>query len=173
MPDTGQQATGGASGAGVPVVNATCAWSYNPWRANWRRPALALLLELAVAALAGWSFSAPAWWPQAFAWGVISFALLSGMTAMVFLPVRYKLSAAGVAVHLLGAPSFRKWEHYRNYYVHKTGVHLTTMPKPSALDPFRGHYLQFGVPGGPGARERVVPFIEEHLRPFIGQTTAP
>lgn len=148
------------------------AWSFNPWRANWRRPALALAIELAAAVGAGWSFSWPHFWPQALGWGGISILLLFGMTAAIFIPASYKLDAQGVLVNFLGAPSFRKWEHYRNFYVHDTGVHLTTMPKPSGLDPFRGHYLQYGLPGSQGEKALVVPFIREHMRLFLGQPPA-
>jgi hypothetical protein len=86
----------------------------------------------------------PNWWPQALGWGGFSFLALLGMTANLFLPVRYRLDDKGVTVYFpFGVPSFRDWAHYRNFYVHDTGVHLTTMPQPSALDPFRGHLLLF------------------------------
>jgi hypothetical protein len=148
------------------------AWGYNPWRANLRRPLLALLLEVVVAAMAGWSSTYPHWWPQALGWGGVSLLLLLGMTATIFLPVRYKLDLQGVTVYFLGAPSFRKWEHYRNFYVHKTGVHLTTLPQPSGLDPFRGHFLQYGAADGPGTAEQVAQYVEEHLRPYLGKPAA-
>jgi hypothetical protein len=161
--------------AGPPPLSppAELAWSYNPWRANWRRPVLALLIELGASVAAGWSFSWPDVWPHALGWGGFSILLLFSMTAPIFIPARYKLDAEGVMVRFLGAPGFRKWAHYRNYYVHDTGVHMTTMPKPSRLDPFRGHYLQYGVPGSQGERALVVPFIKEHLREYLGQPPAP
>ncbi len=93
------------------------------------------------------------------AWGGVSLLLLLGFTAVIYLPVRYKLDSRGATVTFLGAPSFRPWEHYRNFYVHDTGVHLTTMPKPSGLDPFRGHFLQYS-----GNREAVVSYIKAHLK---------
>lgn len=158
-----------ADAAGSPQV---LAWTYNPWRADPRRPALALLLELVVAALAGWSFSHPQWWPLALSWGGVSLALLLGMTATIFLPVSYKLDADGVTVYFLGAPSFRQWKHYRNYYAHRKGVYLTTLPQPSGLDPFRGHYLQYGAPGGPGTADNVAPFVKAHLEPYLGRPAA-
>ena len=146
------------------------AWTFNPWRANWRKPALALTIVLLVATLAGWSFTYPDWWPQALGWGTISLTFLLGATATLFLPVRYLLDSRGVSVYFLGVPSFRQWSHYRNYYMHDTGVHLTTMPKPSALDPFRGHYVQFSRdPSGQSNRALVAAFIEEHMRAWKGK----
>jgi hypothetical protein len=136
-------------------------WSFNPWRdrRGWRHPAVALALLLAVSCLAGYTFTQPDWWPQALGWGGFSLLVLLGMTANLFLPVRYRLDGRGVTVRFFGVPSHRPWEHYRNYYVHDTGVHLTTMPGPSPLDPFRGHLLLFA-----GNREAVLPIIRAHIR---------
>lgn len=133
-------------------------WHFNPWLADWRRPALALGLELLVAALAGYTFTTPDWWPQALGWGGISLALLLAMTTTIYLPVRYRLDQQGVTTYFIGTPTFRKWQHYRNFYAHEKLVHLTTMPKPSRLDPFRGHSLQFA-----GNRAEVLAFIREHM----------
>jgi len=139
-------------------------WTFNPWQRNWRRPALGLALILGVALLAGYTFTTPRWWPEMIGWSTVSFLLLFGMTSLIYLPVRYKLDARGVTVYFLGAPSFRAWTHYRNYYPHKDVVHLTTMPRPSPLDPFRGHSLQFGSADTPGARERVLAMLAAHIR---------
>lgn len=137
----------------------TLSWSYNPWRANWRRPAGALALELAVAALAGVSFSYPHVWPEALAWGGLGLLLLLGMTTTIFLPVTYRLDERGVTVRFIGTESFRAWSHYRNFYDHATGAHLTTMPRPSALDPFRGHYLLYS-----GNRQEVVAVLRARIK---------
>jgi hypothetical protein len=148
-------------------------WRYNPWvdagGPAWRRPWVALLLELGLAALAGYSLTAPNWWPEALPWALMSLAILLAATASLYLPVRYRLGPEGVTVWFLGVPSTRTWDHYRNYYVHDTGVHLTTMPQPSALDPFRGHMLLFA-----GNRESVVPYIKARIRrPGPDRTAAP
>lgn len=92
-------------------------------------------------------------------WGVFSAMLLLAMNASLYLPVRYELNEQGVRVEFMGVPSLRRWEHYRNYYAHERLVHLTTLPKPSALDPFRGHSLLFS-----GNREEVLGFIGERVK---------
>jgi hypothetical protein len=143
-------------------------WSFNPWRQDWRRPVALLAICLLLAALAGWAFTAPHWWPQALGYGLISLALLLGMNALVVLPVRYRLDSTGVTVWFLGVPSTRAWEHYRNAYFHRNLVHLTTLPRPSALDPFRGHALQFDPHSAQGRRAAVQPFIEQQLSPYKG-----
>jgi len=98
-------------------------------------------------------------WPiQLLGWAGISLALLLAMTATLYLPIRYRLDEKGVMVFFLGAPNFRRWSHYRNFYVHDTGIHLTTMPTPSALDPFRGHYLRFD-----NNSEEVAAYIKAHI----------
>ncbi|MBN2080723.1 hypothetical protein JW859_00810 [bacterium] len=166
-------------------------WTVNPWRTNWRRPLTAMLVCLAVALLAGFSFNYPNyatapqvapgsqvddasaeelaqleklaearahWIGQAIGWSFISFVLLISLTAMIYLPIRYQLDARGITSYLVGLPSHRPWSHYRNFYAHDTGVHVTTMPAPSALDAFRGHYLQFA-----GNRDEVLAFLERHM----------
>ena len=186
-------------------------WTYNPWRADWRRPALALLACIAVAALFGYTVSVPnfspdlrahyeqqaqieldlaaeqaagrmtaqeallverarrnleqfdaqpeRWHGQWLAWSGISLLFLLGMTLVIYTPVGYKLDARGVTVRFLGVNSFRPWDHYRNFYAHPRVVHLTTMPKPSRLDPFRGHPLQFS-----GNRDAVLAYLGERIR---------
>lgn len=98
-------------------------------------------------------------WPQqVVGWAGISLMLLLVMTAALYLPIRYRLDTKGVTVFFIGAPNFRKWGHYRNYYIHDTGVHLTTMPTPSPLDPFRGHFLRFDQ-----NRDEVMAYIKERI----------
>ena len=91
-------------------------------------------------------------------WGLVSAVLLLGMNASLYLPVRYELNEQGVRVEFMGMPSLRRWEHYRNFYPHEHLVHLTTLPRPSALDPFRGHSLMFS-----GNRDSVLAYIGKHV----------
>jgi hypothetical protein len=149
-------------------------WAVSPWATNWRRPAAALALCVFVALLGGFAFTYPNysveglaaaelaardnWWISMIGWSGLSLLLLLGMTATIYLPVRYKLDAGGVTTSFLGIPQHRSWAHYRNFYVHETGVHLTTMPRPSRLDAFRGHFLQYA-----GNRDEVVAFIERNM----------
>lgn len=140
-------------------------WTYNPWvdakMRGWRRPWLALLACTVCAAIAGFSFSWPDLWPGMLPWTAMGLLILLGMCSTLFLPVSYKLDNKGVTVIFLLAPSFRPWEHYRNYYVHDTLVHLTTMPQPSPLDAFRGHPLQYGRLQG--RKEEVIAFISQRI----------
>lgn len=134
-------------------------WTFNPWQRNWRRPAGALALILLIAAIAGFCFTYPGWWPSMIGWGGIGLLLMLGMTTTIYLPTHYQLDERGVEVRFLGTRSFRKWDHYRNFYAHDTGVHLTTMPQPSRLDPFRGHYLLFNE-----NREEILAFIKAQMK---------
>ena len=92
-------------------------------------------------------------------WSCVTCVMILGMTAPLYLPARYTLDESGVTVHFMGVPSKRRWEHYRNFYPHEHLVHLTTMPRPSALDPFRGHSVFFN-----GNREAVLEFVGEHVK---------
>lgn len=96
-------------------------------------------------------------------WALIGLALVGGMNSLLFFPVRYRLDAKGVAVHYLGVPSERDWGYYRNAYFHRQLVHLTTLPQPSPLDPFRGHALLFDPRSPSGRREAVEPFLRARL----------
>jgi hypothetical protein len=140
------------------------AWHYNPWTDSkargWKRPPAALAILLLCSGIAGWSLAVPRSFEAMAAWGALAFGLAILMCASLFLPVGYRLDRKGVTVTFLGAPSFRPWEHYRNFYVHDTGVHLTTMPEPSALDPFRGHFIQYGAKG---RRSDVVGYLDAYI----------
>lgn len=92
-------------------------------------------------------------------WSCVTIVLMLGMTAPLYLPAHYRLDDKGVTVSFAGVPSVRRWEHYRNFYPHQRLVHLTTLPRPSALDPFRGHSLCFN-----GNRDEVLAFLEQHVR---------
>jgi hypothetical protein len=108
-------------------------------------------------------------WPQqAVGWVLLSLLFLLGMTFTLYLPAQYRLDKDGVNVRFAGTNSFRKWSHYRNYYFHDTGVHLTTMPRPSPLDPFRGHFLRYS-----GNSDAVKTFITEHMAAWKGQPAVP
>lgn len=141
-------------------------WSYNPWvdsRARgWKRPPVALALLLLCCLIAAWSLAERRVWQELLAWTSVGMAISMAMCAALFLPVQYRLDEKGVTVSFLLVPSFRPWEHYRNYYVHDTGVHLTTMPQPSPLDAFRGHFIQYG--GGDGQREKIEPYLAAHIK---------
>lgn len=98
------------------------------------------------------------WGWQALSWSLGGLLLMLGMTASLYLPVRYKLDQEGVTTYFLNVPTSRPWRHYRNFYAHDNGVHLTTMHTPSRLDAFRGHFLQFA-----GNREEVLAYITQHM----------
>lgn len=154
--------------------DASLSWSVSPWATDWRRPAAALALCVFVALLGGFAFTYPNysaeglsaaelaardnWWVSMVGWSFMGLLLMVGMTWTIYLPVHYRLDADGVTTRFLGIGQQRRWTHYRNFYVHDTGVHLTTMPQPSRLDAFRGHFLQYA-----GNRSEVVAFIERHM----------
>jgi hypothetical protein len=98
-------------------------------------------------------------------WAAIGFALVGGTNSVLFLPVRYRLDRQGVTVWFLGVPSQREWTHYRNAYFHKQLVHLTTMPSPGPLDPFRGHSLLFDPSSVQGQRELVKAYVLGSIAP--------
>jgi len=90
---------------------------------------------------------------------LLALVFMFGATLSMLVPISYRFDADGVTVFFLGTRNFRRWEHYRNCYVHQNGVFLTSMPKPSGLDPFRGHFLLFA-----GNREEVASYARERIK---------
>lgn len=127
-------------------------WTHNPWKASFWRTICAFALNLAIV------YGVYLTFPEK-GFSILAAILLFGMTLTLFVPVRYELTDEGVAVYFLGTRSFRAWSHYRNFYLHKEGVFLTSMPKPSGLDPFRGHFLKYFQ-----NKDEVESFVRAHIK---------
>jgi hypothetical protein len=76
-----------------------------------------------------------------------------------FLPRRYALDDAGVAVVALGIKKVRPWEYFHSYYGDRRGIMLSTFSYASRLDAYRGVNLRFGE----ADRERVAAFVAGKL----------
>jgi len=133
-------------------ANGTLRWRYSPWSKRPLKTWALLAVNLAVAAVVYFTFP-----EKGFAG--LAILLMFGMTLSMLVPIRYEFNNKGVIVFFLGTRSFRRWAHYRNFYVHKEGVFLTSMKKPSRLDPFRGHFLYYG-----GNRDEVVDYARKHIK---------
>jgi hypothetical protein len=127
-------------------------WRYDPWRARPGRTWALLAVNFAVAAVVYFTF------PEK-VFVLLALVFMFGATLSMLVPISYRFDADGVTVFFLGTRNFRRWEHYRNCYVHQNGVFLTSMPKPSGLDPFRGHFLLFA-----GNREEVASYARERIK---------
>lgn len=126
-------------------------WTHHPWRAAPGRMVALIVLNLGITAIVYFAFP-----EKAFA--VLALLVLFGSTMSIYLPIRYRFTPQGVTVFFLGVPSFRPWKHYRQAYVHAGGVFLTSMPRPSRLDPFRGHFLKYA-----GNREAVISYVRRFI----------
>jgi hypothetical protein len=153
----------GAHGAALspvrPELPLVLEWTHNPWRQSPFKSAAALAICLAL----GWFAS---WFMHSALWALLGFLLVATMLSVLFLPARYRLDSRGVTVWFPpGVPNQRDWAHYRNAYFHSNLVYLTTMPRPSPLDPFRGHSLLFDDASPAGNRSVVQSYIEAWIRP--------
>jgi len=137
--------------AGSASADEPLEWTHHPWKAAPLKTVVLLAVNLGVTTIVYFSFP-----EKVFA--LLAFVVMFGSTMSIYLPVRYRFTRKGVTVFFLGVPSFRPWQHYRQAYVHGNGVFLTSMPRPSRLDPFRGHFLKYADNG-----EEVV----EYVRRFI------
>ena len=127
-------------------------WESFPLRDDYPRSLLLLILLAALPAGVYVTLGDPAL--------VVVALLLPGLSLWrYFLPTTYEMSDDGVRFVTLGVTRARPWSHFRNYYVHDVGIHLSSFPAPSPLDPFRGTFLRFR-----GNREEVVRFIERRIR---------
>ena len=100
----------------------------------------------------------------AWATGNVAFGVLGGVVLVLslqahFLPRRYRLDYAGVAVDALGWKRTRGWEQFNSYYDDKLGVMLSTFTYPSRLDSFRGVNLRWG----PYNRDAILAFVAARL----------
>ncbi len=130
----------------------TLQWRYNPWRARPARTWTLLAIDLAVPALVYFTF------PEK-AFVLLAAVFMFGATLSMLVPISYRFDPDGVTVFFLGTRSFRRWEHYRNCYAHNNGIFLTSMPKPSGLDPFRGHFVHYA-----GNREEVASYARKQIK---------
>lgn len=134
------------------ITDDTLQWRHSPWSERPLKTWALLAVNLAVVAVVYFTFP-----EKGFAG--LAILLMFGMTLSLLVPIRYEFNDKGVTVFFLGTRSFRPWAHYRNFYVHKDGVFLTSMKKPSSLDPFRGHFLYYG-----GNRDEVVDYARRSIK---------
>lgn len=132
-------------------------WTYNPWIEQPQKTLAVFVIDCAAILLVAYSYRGD----PAVNWFMLLAALfMFGMTLSLLVPIGYTLDEKGVTVRFLGVPSFRQWQHYRNVYVHKNGVFLTSMRKPSGLDPFRGHFLLLTSEN----RDVIVLYAKRHIK---------
>lgn len=133
-------------------------WRFDPWKEQPKKTAAVFFINCAIMLVVYFSYQND---PAALTFVFLSGLFMFGMTFSLLVPIRYKFDAKGVTVYFLGVPSFKSWAHYRNMYVHKNGVFLTSMRRPSGLDPFRGHLLLYGAAN----RQEVVAYAKRHIKP--------
>ncbi len=127
-------------------------WSFKPWKEHPLRALAVIIINLAITLLIYFLY-------RDLVMTDFAFLVMFGMTLTIYIPVTYLLDDAGVTVIFLSVKSFRPWSHYKNCYFHENGVFLTSLPKPSRLDPFRGHFIRFSKD-----RELISLFIKSHLK---------
>lgn len=90
---------------------------------------------------------------------MIAFLALTAFLSTRIFPVNYEMTEEGLLIRFLGYKNIKRWKDYRNFYPHREGVFLTTMTKPSWLDPFRGNYIYFN-----NNRDAVLAEIRQKIR---------
>ncbi len=133
-------------------------WRYQPWKEQPKKTMLVFLIDCAVVLLVYFCYYSD---PALGLFVFVSALFMFGMTLSLLVPIGYKMDVKGVTVRFIGVPSFRLWQHYRNLYVHNNGIFLTSMRRPSGLDPFRGHFLLYGN----GNRELIISYAKRFIKP--------
>jgi hypothetical protein len=132
-------------------------WSYNPWKERTGLTWLLFGVNCAVIAVVYFGFPGD---PAVLAFMLLAALFMFGATLSMLVPINYQMDERGVTVHFMGTHSFRPWAHYRNCYVHSNGIFLTSMKRPSGLDPFRGHFLLYRKSG----KEEIVAYARRHIQ---------
>ncbi|MCK4594654.1 hypothetical protein KAU45_09140 [bacterium] len=143
-------------------------WVYPPTMYPWRALAGVVVLSLVVIFLSFYA-GGPA---VGVVGGAVIFFVLNGF----FLPTSYKLNDEGLTWRRLIFRFKRPWSYFRCYYADRFGVMVTPGHRPNRLDPWRGVNLWFGPaedddPSGKlkTNRERVLAFIDRHVKPYCTQ----
>ncbi len=143
--DTG---TPGLQDPGVPAI---LDWTAHPLRDY---PAKSVTLVLVIFVVGFLTY----WWVTDLFLTIFWIAVCFLFMARYFFPTRYAADAECLRIRFLGRTTMRRWEEFKNFYVHGTGVHLSPFSSPSALDPFRGYYVLFS-----GNKEAVVSFLKRRI----------
>jgi hypothetical protein len=113
------------------------AWTWNPLRERPLGPAIVVALVAAVGAGA-WSLSHTALFAAALAAGAL------GSLAELVVPSRYRLDASGARSSVGPARAEIAWQQVRRVACDGRGLLLTSLPRASRMDRFRGVYLRYG-----------------------------
>ena len=89
---------------------------------------------------------------------VLAIFMLATALLKYFFVTAYRLTEEGIEITFLGKTKIRKWKEFQSFYLCKTGIQLSTFPKPSWLDSFRGHFVLLN-----GNREQIISFIRLKL----------
>ncbi|MHB1000272.1 MAG: hypothetical protein ACYC27_13610 [Armatimonadota bacterium] len=60
-------------------------------------------------------------------------------------PVRYEITEKGASSRTIFGKNTIEWDRVKKYYVDNCGIKLSSLPKPSRLEAYRGVYLRFGA----------------------------
>ena len=85
------------------------------------------------------------------------FILIASLSAYFF-PTVYELTPEKVIVKYVATRKEKPWDSFRSFYADKNGVFLSTFPKPSRMENFRGLYLIYN-----DNKEEVLNFVKSKI----------
>ena len=124
----------------------------HPWRedAPLRRWSLVGAM-VAASAVAGFGFGGHGI-------GLGAFGVLFLSLSRYFLPTFYEVNPRGVHARHLGVTRFHPWARFKRVALRRDGVFLSTFPRPTHLDAWRGLFVRAS-----GNREQVYAFARAHI----------
>lgn len=95
----------------------------------------------------------------------ILFLFASSLSDYLF-PIIYCVDRRGASARTVLGRTFLEWDRVKKYYISDTGIKLSTLNRPSRLEPYRGVFLRFGE-----NREEVIRAVKG-FRDAVGDTAA-
>lgn len=73
--------------------------------------------------------------------GILALIVLFLGLGSYFFPTKYGVNKTGVIREIVGQKWAKPWSYFRRIEMFKDGILLSPLPRPSALDKFRGWFL--------------------------------
>ena len=115
-------------------INLPLIWKVHPFRESRLKSTAVIVVFISIGILVYYSF-------HEILFVILAITMLGCSLVRYFLPTEYKIDDTGIQIKFLGKTQKHKWMEFKTYYICRNGIQLSTFPKPSRLDSFRGHFL--------------------------------
>jgi hypothetical protein len=93
-------------------------------------------------------------------WGLLIGIILIGSAVYpYFVPTRYEFNEKYIVIKGLFMQRKKQWKEFRSFYPDRNGILLSTFPKPTRLENYRGIYIKFG-----NRRDEVIEYVKKKVK---------